>query len=236
MKRTYREELDVAPRRLLRATQVRIDAGAAARPEWKRLRALRGFEPVVHSLANASGKRQRCMYCRDSRACDVEHFVPIDVDPAQTAVWTNLLWICTDCNRRKSSRHSVQLLDPTRDDPWHHFVFVEESGEISPRWIDSTSQDERASTTLDLIPPLAHEAVTEGRLRWYRRLRSAAERWLSDPDDPAAIETLFREFREEEFGLGAWVTCYEGRLIEPWPQVRQASPAVMRRLRAIAIQ
>ena len=155
------------------------------------------------------------------------------LDPTKTMSWRNLLWVCTDCNRRKGARFDPDLINPFESDPWRHFVFVEASGEIAPRWIDRFTEDRSARATFSILPALGHEAVTEGRRRTYVRLRSAAEAWLRSPGDRHLREDLVRAFREDEFGVGAWVLAYEGRQQPPWPSARAVDPDLVRRLQAL---
>lgn len=234
MRRFYRQPLDLASRLALRREELAILGGADPRKRWVTLRSSTAFRPIVESLAAASGVRQRCMYCCDSRSCDVDHFVPLSTDASLAMRWQNFLWVCADCNRRKSARYDPHLINPFEVNPWHHFIFVEDSGEISSRWISATQEDPFASATLSILSTLRHEAVTEGRLRTYRRIRHAAETWLGAPRNGALRESLVAAFRDDEYGVGAWLMLHEGRSAPPWPDVNAADPALSRRLRALS--
>lgn len=234
MRRYYRQSLELRSRLLLQREAGAIARGEDARERWKSLRASRGFVPILSSLKTAAGVRQRCMYCCDSRSCDVDHFVPVTLDASKTMSWSNLLWVCTDCNRRKSARYDPYLLNPFEEDPWRHFVFIEQSGEVAPRWLVDNQEDPYARVTLSILSALQHEAVTEGRRRSYLRMRHAAEAWLGSPGDRLLREALVASFREDEYGVGAWLVCHEGRLDAPWPEVERVDPRLARRLRSLA--
>jgi len=233
VRRLSREQLDAAARVALYKERVKIASGRDARQAWDTFRGRVSFRPVLKALERSAGLRQRCMYCRDSRSCDVDHFVPIAVDPAKTMWWPNLLWVCADCNRRKSARYDVDLLSPFESDPWRHFVFVPISGEISPRWIDPNNEDRCARVTMSILPALQHEAVTEGRRRAYRRIRRAADAWLRSPNDRDLRLDLVTAVREDEFGVAGWFLVHEGGREAPWPDVERTDSMLMRRLRAL---
>ena len=70
---------------------------------------------------------QRCMYCGDNLATDIDHFAPISFSPLSTFEWLNHLLACSHCNsNEKRDKYpcddsgNVLLLDPTRDNPSDH--------------------------------------------------------------------------------------------------------------------
>lgn len=94
---------------------------------------------------------QRCMYCEDSCADEVEHIRPKHLYPETTFVWTNYLYACGPCNGPKSPRYPLLvdgqvnlpdgksppspgidvLIDPRRDDPCE-FLSVDLLGSAPP--------------------------------------------------------------------------------------------------------
>jgi uncharacterized protein (TIGR02646 family) len=50
---------------------------------------------------------QRCCYCEDSAADEVEHIKPKDLYPEETFVWENYLYACGPCNGPKNNRFAV---------------------------------------------------------------------------------------------------------------------------------
>jgi hypothetical protein len=49
---------------------------------------------VISALQQMVGPRERCVWCVDSRAADVEHYRPKARFPEAVFVWDNLLWAC----------------------------------------------------------------------------------------------------------------------------------------------
>lgn len=56
--------------------QNRNDAAFSANDEWKKARQTPTLGAVLGTLRHMMGERQRCMYCLDSHATDIEHFWP----------------------------------------------------------------------------------------------------------------------------------------------------------------
>jgi hypothetical protein len=177
--------------------------------------------------------RGRCFYCRDSRAADVEHYVPIALDPVLTFAWENLLWICPECNRRKVSRFpriagEPALIDPATTDPWNHLILVPDSGLLAPRYV-GTSFDEKGEATLTVIAPINFESVTEGRRRAVRRLRNAVNDLIATGDVPEARRRLREAIEDDDHGVAAWFARCEGREDVPFVNLRVLYPAAWRK-------
>jgi hypothetical protein len=104
------------------------------------------FDEVKRSLTAMCSGAQRCCYCEDSGADEVEHIRPKDLYPEIVFAWTNYLYACGPCNGPKNNRfaifgvdgqeHTVTrlpkapvlppqvgeplLIDPRREDPLDH--------------------------------------------------------------------------------------------------------------------
>jgi hypothetical protein len=87
VRRLYRGELPVATRRELRARQAHCHDAQAAQAAWKAFRQVVAAKPVVDELRRMAGTRNRCLYCSDSRAADVDHYFPIAVDHFRAFAW-----------------------------------------------------------------------------------------------------------------------------------------------------
>lgn len=65
------------------------------------------FREVRQVLRRMCRGPNRCMYCEDSSADQIDHFRPKDFYPDHVFVWANYLWACGRCNRRKGNRFHV---------------------------------------------------------------------------------------------------------------------------------
>jgi len=126
MRRITRRTLTTRVARFLRSRQAQVDGGGSAAALWNRARRSKAMQVVEETLRRMGGRRQRCMFCEDSRGTDIDHFWPKVPYPERTFVWENLLWVCAGCNRKKGPRFVLDdqgtplLIDPTAEDPWNH--------------------------------------------------------------------------------------------------------------------
>lgn len=181
-----------------------------------------------------AGSRGRCFYCSDSRGADVDHYWPIARKFVSTFEWGNLLWVCPECNRKKSARFPVDgvggalLVDPTLEDPWSFLVLDVSSGVLAPRFNDEGEQKLRGAATLQTIDLLNFEVIVEGRARTIRRLREAVGNSLDDGDTPVSRAAIVRAVRDDEYGVASWFILWEGRDSAPFDEARARQPALWR--------
>ena len=91
------------------------DAGSYALrvAEGKRLFSYRNrpsnitFRAVREGLSEMCAGAQRCVYCEDSVADEVEHIKPKDLYPEDVFRWPNYVYACGPCNGRKNNRFAV---------------------------------------------------------------------------------------------------------------------------------
>lgn len=206
---------------------------------WKAFRKSAEVAPVVDTLALMAGPRQRCAYCSDSHASDIDHFLPIERDYNLTFKWRNLLWVCAQCNRKKSFRFPTTLngdpllIDPSQVDPWQHLTLDTASGVIAPRYIGDDF-DPYGEETLDVLPTINYEAVAENRARICSRVISAVEMVTSDPTRDA-VSALMREVLQDDVGVSRWYGYWEGAYEVEMLSFQAAQEAIWKRfLRACA--
>jgi HNH endonuclease len=110
-----------------RTSQLKRENASAerARQVWASARPERGGLREV--LAIMTPGTQRCMYCGDNLATDIDHFEPISFSPFNTFEWLNHLLACSHCNsNEKRDKYPCDdagnplLLDPTRNHPSDH--------------------------------------------------------------------------------------------------------------------
>lgn len=229
MRRIVRGALPLRTRTVLRSRQRACTDSNTARTEWAGFRRTAQAKVVVNELEAMAGSRNRCYYCADSRGTDIDHFDPINRNARRTFDWLNMQWTCTDCNRRKAARASIpDLLDPTVDDPWRHFHLDLATGVITARYVPAGHQMPRGLYTLSVLSALKEESVIEGRRRTVRHLTRAVDAYLAAPSHSTWREVI-AALREDDHGVGAWVTAYEGSKERPFSELRLAAPPKWRR-------
>lgn len=214
---------------------------------WDQQRRLVAMTPVVEALQAMVGPRSRCVYCEDSRATDVEHYWPKSRYSDRAFLWTNLLWVCTGCNRSKGDRFPLDpegnplLLDPSTDDPWAHLFYDVGTSLITARWLSATQTDERGEATLSVVSPINNEAVVDGRRRVTRVLAQLVSRFVNDarqaglgdpiPDGTPVLEDFVQDFQDlRAYGLGFWFLRQDGREEEPFRTLLREWPGTHERV------
>jgi uncharacterized protein (TIGR02646 family) len=243
MRQVARHALTLRTLTYLARKQAEIVSGRDVQNLWENARRTKTMAGVARALALMSGKRQRCMFCGDSRSTDIEHFWPKSRYAARVFRWDNLLWICTGCNRLKGDRfrldrrHRPLLIDPTAEDPWDFLYFDASTGNITAKYDPSTGrQNPKGAHTVDpTVLPLNIEAVTEGRQRTRRNLVRAVNTFIKGMaagiDLPALEAELLEAVRDnDDYGLAHWYFQRDGREQEPFKSLQNAHPAVWCRL------
>jgi len=65
------------------------------------------FDEVKRLLTAGCAGAQRCNYCEDSVADEIEHFRPKDLYPELAFSWENYLYACGPCNGPKNAKFGV---------------------------------------------------------------------------------------------------------------------------------
>lgn len=93
------------------------------------------FREIRNALLSMCSGIERCMYCEDSAATDIDHHEPRAVAPLRTFEWGNYLAACSACNSNykrgefpRGAAGERLLLDPTADDPADHLTLSPTTG------------------------------------------------------------------------------------------------------------
>lgn len=238
MRRVYRGTLPLATRRELFRRRQSCGDVPTARTEWRRFRSTNQANEVVTELRRMAGARDRCYYCSDSRAVDIEHYWPVALRYDLTFSWDNLLWACTACNRKKGDRFPLGagqpiLLNPARDDPWRHFILDSSTGILSPRYL-APSTDPRAEKTVEILDTINHESATEGRRRSIVRLTRMVENVRQHGDCRDTREPLVQNVKGDDYRISQWYALWEGRREDPFHAFRSQFPSLWSRFERLA--
>jgi uncharacterized protein (TIGR02646 family) len=232
MRRIHRGGLPVATRlEMYRRGKLCVDS-AVARAEWQSFRPSVAAKPVVAELKRMAGVTGRCFYCSDGKGADVEHFFPVAEKAAYTMRWSNLLWVCPECNRKKNATFPEEneeplLIDPSATDPWRQLVPDISTGMLAPRF-HGQIPDRGATETLRVLDILNQEAVAEGRRKSIRRLLRAASKLAGSADLPAKSEELWLAVDDDDYGVAAWFALWEGQDSMPFSTIKQTRPQMWR--------
>ncbi|RKH51255.1 hypothetical protein [Corallococcus llansteffanensis] len=166
------------------------------------------FDSVKATLSSMCAGVQRCAYCEDSLADEVEHIRPKSLYPDLVFVWMNYLYACGPCNGPKSNRFAVfaqdtgvftdverrrgapvlppvagqpVLLDPRVDDPTAFMSLdLQDTFWFIPSAKLGTVEKRRATYTIDLLGLNRREALPRERRAAYRDYRAHLVQYIHE--------------------------------------------------------
>jgi len=178
------------------------------------------FDVVKYALTQMCSGAQRCGYCEDSAAVEIEHIKPKSIYPEATFVWLNYVYACGACNRPKNNRYAVfdpqtgklvnvqrrrnapivppkpgapVLIDPRIEDPCDFLSLdLRSTFYFSPRLGIDTVARERANYTIDVLKLNEREYLPQSRAEAFRVYRALLKEYRSDRDQGASQIKLMR--------------------------------------------
>jgi uncharacterized protein (TIGR02646 family) len=192
----------------------------AAEAQFKRRRPQVPFRPVLVALAAMCSGSRRCMYCEDNCADEVEHYRPKALYPELVFAWTNYLFACASCNRRKSTKFPLfatgsssvvtfarvntkqpfpppvgtsVLLDPRQDDPLA-FLRLDLVDTFRFRAVapKGTVEHVRATKTIEVLGLNERDELPKGRRAIYESHVSHLHRAAAARRDPSRSAEVAR--------------------------------------------
>ena len=129
---------------------------------------------------DAAGK---CVYCESLvnqvHPGEIEHVSPVSKRPDLVVEWTNLTFVCTECNREKRDYYQPELplLDPFEDEPAEHLAFD------GPLVLHRTGAP-RGEITVRTLKLNARKALFERRKERLEQLQILIDRVEALPSGP----------------------------------------------------
>ena len=170
------------------------------------------FEHIRETLRGMCAGEDRCMYCEDSSADEIEHVRPKSIYPDRTFRWTNYLLACGPCNGPKNNRFAVlsktqrrivevtrrrgapptapdagrmMLIDPRVEDPMRYLILdLVFPFHYRPRRERCSLAQARAAYTIELLR-LNRDPLPRRREQAYRTYRLRLEEYVAEPDPEA---------------------------------------------------
>lgn len=203
---------------------------------WKSRRQTKIMNGIFGKLLTMAGKRERCMYCVDSKGTDIEHFYPKSKVPYQKIFeWSNYLLCCTECGRMKSDLFpakadgSALLIDPTLENPWDYLDFDPKTGIITARFdARANTQFSQGVSTVNTLQLDRREALAEGYKKTWQRLIKKVVSFLEKPDN--ASEFIPKLLEADDHHLLGWCVHGTGDTEQPFTQLKQNHPDIWRTL------
>lgn len=176
------------------------------------------FREVRKALTQMCSGAQRCAYCEDSAANQVEHMRPKDLYPEEVFQWLNYTHACGLCNGPKNNKFGVllpaqtdvtivtrqrdepvvpplagtfALLDPRTEDPFD-FLHLDllDTFYFVPRAGLPESAHSRAEYTIDLLTLNTRDYLPQARAEAYGSYRARMVEYLDRRADQRPAQEL----------------------------------------------
>ncbi len=152
-----------------------------AKTDWEAKKRTVAFNDVKAKLIQMCSGAERCHYCEDSKADEVEHILPKAVYPNLCYEWVNYFYSCGTCNSPKKSQCAVidpvtftlidltpqsgrtvqqnptaigitAIIDPVIDNPMNYFFLdIKDTFSFSEYPEPNTIEYKRAKYTLEIL-------------------------------------------------------------------------------------
>jgi hypothetical protein len=194
--------------RTLARRQTKVDESANPADQavkgWKTFRGKARAE-VLDQLQQMCSGLERCMYCEDSMATDIEHFRPKAVYPGVAYAWDNYLLACSHCNsNNKRDQFPVKggrplLVDPTAVDPFEHIA-------LSPTTGVYVALDDVGAASIEVFG-LNRDVCVNGRISAWTSLCALIRDFdQASEEGRARILTTVRNFPFQ--GVRRWMVSF----------------------------
>jgi uncharacterized protein (TIGR02646 family) len=90
-----------------------LSQAGAVQELWQQRTTTKTLRKAREVLAGMCGGLERCCYCEENHAHQIEHFYPKSLYPRYAFVWDNFLFSCSECNTEK---HDAFAIFPTGSD------------------------------------------------------------------------------------------------------------------------
>jgi uncharacterized protein (TIGR02646 family) len=202
--REYQQTIDEQPEYAQRVALAKINFGRYNTPKNPTFRQVR----II--LAEMCSGAQRCCYCEDSVADEIEHIYPKDLYPEKVFVWTNYLYACGPCNSPKNNQFAViipatkqlchvnrlkdapivspqigqsALIDPRCEDPLNYLELdLQGTFYFNVRIGLNPTDRLRAEYTRDVLRLNERDYLVEARRRFYETYRARLNEYIQHRD------------------------------------------------------
>ncbi len=193
---------------------------------WER--AARDLHPIREILLGMCSGEDRCMYCEDSAASEIDHFRPKHLYPELTFAWHNYLYACSTCNRFKGARFGVlssasrqfvepkrrregevalpeatrtaMLIDPRREDPMRFLALdLVFPFHFHPRGRRGCVARARASYTIEVLGLNAREKLIRRREAAYWDFLDKLSAYMGEADPEKRARCKDRILKSSHF-------------------------------------
>jgi 5-methylcytosine-specific restriction endonuclease McrA len=136
----------------------------------------------------------KCIFCESKISHtfpgETDHIIPVSKMPEKIVDWSNLGYVCKECNRKKSDYYdaALPLINPFIDEPSEYLHF------LGPMVIAKTG-NRRGQLTVELLE-LSRVALIERKIERIDKVKALLDRAAAFPEGEAK-DFLLSQVREE---------------------------------------
>lgn len=178
------------------------------------------FDAIKVKLTAMCSGAERCVYCEDSKADEVEHVFPKDLYPGKCFDWNNYVYACGTCNGPKNNKFAVfrsdngafqlvnkkvndellepvpgeaALINPRNDDPMDYCILdIKETFKFVILAKEGTKEHQKAFYTYNEVLRLneQREYLRQARKTAYQNYKSRLFHYRVEKDNGASKAEL----------------------------------------------
>jgi uncharacterized protein (TIGR02646 family) len=176
------------------------------------------FDAIKNALTKMCSGAQRCAYCEDSAADEVEHIKPKNLYPEAVFMWLNYIYACGPCNGPKNNQYAVRdpstgklvdvtrkrkdpvvppkpgaamLIDPRSEDPCDFMSLdLRSTFWFVPRTKPGTVEYERATYTIKTLRLNIREYLPQARQQAFLDYQAQLKQYRADREQGASLAKL----------------------------------------------
>jgi uncharacterized protein (TIGR02646 family) len=226
----------------------------AAKRAWQG-RPRERFQAIRRVLTDMCSGEDRCMYCEDSVADEIEHFRPKSFYPGWTFLWRNYLLACGCCNLLKNDRFGVlsrrtrafaelarsrgaavappepgrmMLIDPRQEDPLRFLVLdLVFPFHFHPRHERGCVARARAAYTIEVLQLNVRDTLVRRREAAYLGYRARLREYVEERD-PARRARCADALRRQDHPTVWREMTRQGQRIEELRVLFEQAPEALR--------
>lgn len=149
---------------------------------------------------------EKCAYCEAKvshvHPGETDHILPISEKPELYVTWTNLTYVCSECNREKSNYFSntEPLVNPYMDEPSEHLLFA------GPLVLHHDAKGMRTRRQLKL----SRTALVERKQEMLERINLLVQQWDETGEGPTKdfIRAEILRYADDSAEFAATVRAY----------------------------
>jgi len=177
----------------------------------------KAFKEIKTNLTKMCSGHQRCCYCEDAPAYEIEHIAPKNIYPELCFTWENYLYACGPCNGPKSNNYALflksngsfkditpqkgkypippkgtpVLIDPRKENPFDYIILDFKTFRFTPFSPDKKSKEyKRGEYTIDILNLNTRDYLVKRRAASYKNFTLRLQEYIKQKNEGKTAKQL----------------------------------------------